>query len=62
MNKQELETLLKKGVLGLLDKDEEKREAFMEENIDEILKKNSRVAKYSLINGAYSFSKSTFVS
>ena len=54
--------LLKKGIVGLLDKDDEKQEAFMEENIEEILKKNSRVAKYSLINGTYSFSKSTFVS
>jgi len=55
--------LLKKGILGLMnDEDEKDTTAFFEENIDEILKKNTRVAKYSLINGTYSFSKSSFVS
>ena len=45
-----------------MDKDDDTSEAFMEDNIDEILKKNSRVAKYSLVNGTYSFSKSRFIS
>lgn len=55
--------LLKKGILGLVKEEDDKAtDAFFEENIDEILKKNTRVAKYSLINGTYSFSKSSFVS
>ena len=55
--------LLKKGILGLMNEEEDnKANAFFEENIEEILKKNTRVAKYSLINGTYTFSKSSFVS
>lgn len=62
MSKQEIEMLLKKGILGLLEEGNQETKAFMEEDIDEILKKNSRIAKYSLINGTYTFSKSSFVS
>ena len=62
MSKQEIETLLKKGILGLIEESNLETKAFMEEDIDEILKKNSRIAKYSLINGTYTFSKSSFVS
>ena len=57
LNKSEIETLLKKGVMGFLDGDQQNEQAM--QDIDEILK-NSRVAKYSLINGTYTFSKSTF--
>ena len=62
MSKQEIETLLKKGILGLIEDNAPETRAFMEEDIEEILKKNSRIAKYSLINGTYTFSKSSFVS
>jgi len=62
MSKQEIEILLKKGILGLIEENCQQTKAFMEEDIEEILKKNSRIAKYSLINGTYSFSKSSFVS
>jgi chromodomain-helicase-DNA-binding protein 7 len=57
LNKNEIEILLKKGIMGLLDNDTETDQA--EQDIDEIIK-NSRVAKYSLINGSYSFSKTSF--
>ena len=62
MSKVEIEILLKKGILGLIEDNDQQTQAFMEEDIEDILKKNSRIAKYSLINGTYSFSKSSFVS
>lgn len=62
MSKQEIEILLKKGILGLIEENAGESRAFMEEDIEDILKKNSRIAKYSLINGTYSFSKSSFCS
>lgn len=53
-----MEILLKKGILGLLNEDDEKNaSAFFEENIEDILKNNTRVAKYNLIKGTYSLSK-----
>ena len=55
-----METLLKKGILGFLDNDENKD--FFEGEVEDIIAKNSRIAKYSLINGSCSFSKSKFVS
>ncbi len=59
-----MEILLKKGILGLIkeDGDATKTHSFMEEDIEDILKNNSRIAKYSLINGTYTFSKSSFIS
>lgn len=57
LSKNEIEILLKKGIMGFLEEEEEAGQA--EQDIDEIIK-NSRVAKYSLINGTYTFSKSTF--
>lgn len=55
-----METLLKKGILGFLDNDENKN--FFEGEVEDIIAKNSRIAKYSLINGSCSFSKSKFIS
>ena len=50
-------------ILGLIkeDGDNTKTHSFMEEDIEDILKNNSRIAKYSLINGTYTFSKSSFI-
>lgn len=63
MSKQEIEILLKKGILGLIEENANtESQPFVDDDIDEILKKNSRIAKYSLINGSYTFSKSSFVS
>jgi len=60
INKKEIELLLKKGILGLIKNDNTK--TFEEDNIENILKNNSNLAKYSLIQGSYTFSKSSFVS
>ena len=57
LSKTEIEILLKKGIMGLLEGEGENGQAM--QDIDEILK-NSRIAKYSLINGTYTFSKSSF--
>ena len=54
-----MEVLLKNGIIGLITND---NEDFYEQNIDEILKKNSRMAKYSLVNGSYTVSKQSFIS
>lgn len=35
---------------------------FYEDNVDDIIEKNSRLAKISVVGGAYSFAKSRFVS
>lgn len=51
---------MKNGIIGLIANNN--NEAFYEQNIDEILEKNSRQAKYSLINGTYTVSKQSFVS
>ena len=55
-----METLLKKGILGFLDNDENNN--FFEGEVEDIIAKNSRIAKYSLINGSCSFSKKKFIS
>ncbi|CAD8205649.1 unnamed protein product [Paramecium pentaurelia] len=57
LSKKELEILLKQGSLGLL---EHFGQESIDQNIDDILN-NTRVAKYSLINGAYTISKQTYV-
>lgn len=46
ISKQEIEMLLKKGILGLLNEEQNQKQsnAFVEENIEEILEKNSRIA------------------
>eukprot|EP00357_Protocruzia_adherens_P015827 CAMPEP_0115012704 /NCGR_PEP_ID=MMETSP0216-20121206/24912_1 /TAXON_ID=223996 /ORGANISM="Protocruzia adherens, Strain Boccale" /LENGTH=2334 /DNA_ID=CAMNT_0002381845 /DNA_START=106 /DNA_END=7109 /DNA_ORIENTATION=+ len=62
-NKQEIERLLKKGAYSLQDDDDgTATKTFMENDIDDILKNNSRVVEYSQISGSYSFNKSTFIS
>lgn len=64
LGKADVENLLKKGILGLVNEEEENKRSneFFEEDIDSILKNNTRIAKYSVINGSYSFSKGSFVS
>lgn len=62
MNKQEVEALLKRGILGLFSDDNKESQTFMEQDIDEILSKNTRLAKCDILNGTYSFQKSTFIS
>ena len=52
--------LLKKGILGFLEGQENQQ--FFEGNVDDIIAKNSRIAKYSMINGSCSFEKRTFTS
>lgn len=54
-------------MIGLYEENhrgEEEREerTFFEDDVDDILAKNSRIAKYSVIQGSYSFAKSRFVS
>ncbi|CAD8088106.1 unnamed protein product [Paramecium sonneborni] len=61
MSKQDMEVLLKNGIIGLISNNPN-GDTFQEKNIDEILEKNSRTAKYSLINGSYTVSKQLFVS
>lgn len=60
--KNDIENLLKRGILGLLNEEEENKKSneFFEGDIDQILKNNTRLAKYSLINSSYSFSKGSF--
>ena len=66
MTKVEMEILLKKGILGFLEnaeEDEEKKaENFFNKNVDQIIESNTRIAKYSMINGSCTFSKQRFVS
>lgn len=64
LGKADIENLLRKGILGLVNEDEESKKSheFFEDDIDSIIKKNSRIAKYSVINGSYSFSKGSFIS
>ena len=55
---------MKKGNLRILENGlrGNNAETFFEQNVDEIIQNNSRIAKYSLINGSCSFSKSRFIS
>jgi len=62
LNKQEVETLLKKGILGLITDENKESQQFMEKDIDDILSNNTHIAKYSMLSGSYTFQKSTFVS
>ncbi|EGR27208.1 myb domain protein [Ichthyophthirius multifiliis] len=63
MEKEQIETLLKKGIIGLLNEEEEikKSNDFFQDDIEQILQKNSRIAQYSIINGNYTFQKSSFI-
>lgn len=60
ISKEEMEILLKKGILGFLDNKD--NQDFYEANVDDIIAKNSRIAKYSAINGSCTFEKRTFTS
>ena len=60
ISKEEMETLLKRGILGFIDGDE--NQEFFNDKVEDIIAKNSRIAKYSVINGSCSFSKSKFIS
>ena len=56
MNKNEIEMLLKKGILGLISEDgQNQSQSFMDQDIDTILNKNTHIANYSLVSGAYTF-------
>lgn len=57
LSKEEIEILLKKGILGFIDQDQSREQQFQEDDIEQILQKNSRIAKYSLVGGNYSISK-----
>jgi len=59
LNKVEIETLLKKGIMGLIEDKDDDVNKQANKDIDEILN-DARIAKYSLINGTYTFSKSSF--
>ena len=59
LSKEEIEMLLKKGIIGFIDNDATKEQEFREDDIEQILQKNSRIAKYSLIGGSYNISKVT---
>lgn len=54
-----MEILLKKGMLGFYKL---KRINSFEANVDEIIANNSRIAKYSVINGSCTFEKKAFTS
>jgi len=58
-SKQEVELLLKKGIVGLIDKkmESEKSRVFKEEDIENILQQRTQMAKFSLIKGSYTLSK-----
>lgn len=71
LSKDELETLLRRGMIGLYEENMKNEDGtvrqvenntFYEDNVDDILEKNSRLAKYSVIKGSYTFAKSRFVS
>lgn len=59
--KEEIEMLLKKGLIGMLKSEEGEEEELLQKNqsIEEILA-SSRTAKYSVLNGSYTFNKSSF--
>lgn len=56
-----MEILLKKGIIGLINDDNQKSDEFKANNIEDILMKNSRVANYSVLSNIYSFKKKFFV-
>ena len=56
---KEIELLLRKGMLGLLEEEKGKPEDLANMDIDEVIK-NARVANYSFTKGTYSFAKGNF--
>lgn len=61
LNPKEIELLLRKGMLGLLEEEAGAEAAQFNMNVDEIIE-NARVANYSFIRGAYTFAKTQFAS
>ena len=57
MSKEEVETLLKKGILGFLE-NENKDEEYFNQSIEDILEKNSKKIEYN--SAQSSFSKTSF--
>lgn len=55
----EVELLLRKGMVGLLEEEDKDVAGQFNMNLDEIIK-NARVANYSFIKGTYTFAKSNF--
>lgn len=63
LTKHEIETLLRKGILGLVQSEQQDNNInLLSDTVDDILNNSSRTAKYSLINGTYTIQKSSFVS
>lgn len=61
MSKEEVEMLLKKGVLGFIEGNS-KEEEFFKQDIDQIIEKNAKRIEYSLGKDKnYTYSKSKFV-
>jgi chromodomain-helicase-DNA-binding protein 7 len=58
---KEIELLLRKGMLGLLEDEKGKEEELVNLDVDEVIK-NARVANYSFTKGSYSFAKGNFTS
>lgn len=61
LNPKEIELLLRKGMLGLLDEEVGAEPAQFNMNVDEIIQ-SARVANYSFIKGTYTFAKTQFAS
>lgn len=61
LNKNEIETLLKRGLLGFINQEGEGKSS-EHQTFEEILSNSSRLASVSLISNTYSFSKQSFVS
>ena len=53
MDKAQMENLLKKGILGLIDEDPNLSKTYHENDIDQILKNNTREANYQQVTGIY---------
>ena len=61
MSKEEVEMLLKRGVLGFIENQTDE-EQYFSQNIDQILENNSRRVEYALGDSKnYTYSKSSFV-
>ena len=59
LSKEEIETLLKRGVVGFLDSKVDE-EAFFNQSIEDILQKNARKIEYSVSPNSCAFSKTKF--
>lgn len=61
MDKEQIENLLKKGILGLIDEETNLSKTFHENDIDQILLNSTRQANYSQVFGTYTVQKHNFV-